>query len=100
MINPEKTSMIFTKKFKPGPIEPLKLWDKEINYTNSMKYLEVHLDPKMSWKTYFEEKRKKLYTSVGLYKNHEQEFENKLQGCPKDGRRSLSIGNITKKAYQ
>ena len=51
MINPEKTSaMILIRKFKPGSIEPLKLWGKEINY-NSVKNVGVYMDPKLSWKT-------------------------------------------------
>ncbi|XP_018396943.1 PREDICTED: uncharacterized protein LOC108775154 [Cyphomyrmex costatus] len=65
MVNPTKTSaMIFTRKYKPEPIETLRLWGKEINYVNSVKYLGVLLDPKLSWKPHLEEKRKKFYTSM------------------------------------
>jgi len=49
MVNPSKTTaMIFTRKYKPEPIGPLKLWGKEITYTNSVKYLGVTLDAKLS----------------------------------------------------
>jgi len=37
MINPEKTpAMVFTRKYKPEQIEPLKLWGKAINYISSV----------------------------------------------------------------
>lgn len=39
-VNPSKTNiMVFTRKYKPEPIEPLKLWGKEIPFTDSVKYL-------------------------------------------------------------
>jgi len=64
-VNPSKTAaMIFTRKYKPEPIGPLKLWGKEIAYANSVKYLGVTLDTKLSWKLHLEDKRKKFYTSM------------------------------------
>jgi len=64
-VNPSKTTaMIFTRKYKPEPIEPLKLWGKEITYASSVKYLGVTLDTKLSWKLHLEEKRKKFYASM------------------------------------
>jgi len=42
MVNPSKTTaMIFIRKYKPEPIEPLKLWGKEITYASSVKYLRL-----------------------------------------------------------
>jgi len=64
-VNSSKTTaMIFTRKYKPEPIEPLKLWGKEITYASSVKYLGVTLDTKLSWKLHLEEKRKKFYASM------------------------------------
>jgi len=62
------TAMIFTRKYKPEPIGPLKLWGKEITCANSVKYLGVTLDAKLSWKSHFEKKRKKFYTSMWVYR--------------------------------
>jgi len=64
-INPSKTTtMIFTRKYKPEPIGPLKLWGREITYASSVKYLGVTLDTKLSWKLHLEEKKRKFYTSM------------------------------------
>jgi hypothetical protein len=63
-VNPLKTeTMIFTKKYKPEPIEPLRLWGTEIKYTSQVKYLRVHLDPKLNWKQHLEIKRTKFYSA-------------------------------------
>lgn len=56
--------MIFTRKYKLEPIEPLKLWRKEIKFINSNKYLGVRLDTKLNWKLNLEEKKKKFYTTM------------------------------------
>ncbi|KMQ89208.1 reverse transcriptase [Lasius niger] len=64
-VNPSKTNiMVFTIKYKPEPIEPLKLWGKEIPFTDSVKYLGLILDPKLNWKTHFTKSRKKSYSSM------------------------------------
>lgn len=64
-VNPSKTSaMIFTRKYKPDSIEPLMLWNKELVYTSTVKYLGVTIDPKLSWKYHLEVKRKQFYTSL------------------------------------
>jgi len=65
-VNPSKTeTMIFTRKYKPEPVRPLRLrGGKELPYTSLVKYLGVHLDPKLSWKLHLEVKRKKFYTSM------------------------------------
>lgn len=56
LINLSKTSaIIFIKKYKPEPIEPLKLWDKDI--PSLVKYLEIILDIKLSWKLHLERKK-------------------------------------------
>jgi hypothetical protein len=63
--NPLKTNvMVFTKKYRPEPIEPLKLEVKEIAFTCSVKYLGVLLSPKLNWKQHVTERRQKLYSSV------------------------------------
>jgi hypothetical protein len=65
VVNPQKTNaMIFTRKFKPKPIEPLRLEGEETPFTNTVKYLGVLLDPKLNWKQHLIDKRKKLYFSV------------------------------------
>jgi len=58
--------MIFTRKYKPEPIEPLKLWGKEITYANSVKYLGATLDAKLSWKLHLKEKKKKFYKNMRI----------------------------------
>jgi hypothetical protein len=52
--------MVFTRKYKPEPIEPLKLRRREIAFTNSVKYLGVFLDPKLNWKQHLTERMKKF----------------------------------------
>jgi len=54
--------MIFTRKYKPGPIKPLKLWGKEITYANSVKYLGVTLNAKL--RKYTSRKRGKHSTRI------------------------------------
>jgi len=45
-VNPSKTeAMMFTIKYKPEPIGPLRLWGKELPYTSSVKYLGIILIP-------------------------------------------------------
>ncbi|XP_032685833.1 uncharacterized protein LOC116850995 [Odontomachus brunneus] len=64
-VNSSKTSaVVFTRKYKPEHIEPLKLWGREITYTSSVKYLGVILDAKLSWLPNLEEKRRKFYTTM------------------------------------
>jgi hypothetical protein len=39
VVNPQKTNtMIFTKKYKPETIKPLRLERQEIAFTNTVKY--------------------------------------------------------------
>jgi hypothetical protein len=48
-VNPFKYNVIvFTRKYKPEPVEPLKLGRREITFTNSVKYLGVFLDPSLN----------------------------------------------------
>jgi hypothetical protein len=54
--------MIFTKKYKPETIEPLRFEGQEIAFTNTVKYLGVLLDPKLNWKQHLIDKRKKFYS--------------------------------------
>jgi hypothetical protein len=56
--------MIFTKKYKPETIEPLRFERQEIAFTNTVKYLGVSLQPKLNWKQHFIDKQKKLYSSM------------------------------------
>ncbi|XP_029174069.1 uncharacterized protein LOC114942800 [Nylanderia fulva] len=58
--------MVFTRKYKPEPIETLKLWGKEIPFTDSVKYLGLILDPKLSWGKHLIEQRKKFYASMWM----------------------------------
>jgi hypothetical protein len=50
-VNPLKTNiMVFTRKYKPQPKEPLRLRERKIAFTRSVKYLIVLLDPALNWK--------------------------------------------------
>jgi hypothetical protein len=63
--NPQKINvMIFTMKYKPEPIEPLRLKGNETAFTNTAKYLGVLLDPRLYWKQHLIDKRKRLYSSM------------------------------------
>lgn len=63
-VNPRKTqAMIFTKKYKPTVIQPLRMGDGEVGYSSTVKYLGVYLDPKLNWNHHLEEKLNKFYTS-------------------------------------
>ena len=65
VVIPQKTNiMIFTKKYEPETIEPLRLEGQEIAFTNTVKYLGVLLDPKLSWKQHVIVKRKKFCFSL------------------------------------
>jgi hypothetical protein len=65
VVNPQKTNvMIFTKRYKPVTIKPLRFKGEENAFTNTVKYLGVLLDPKLNWKQHLKEKRKKFYSSV------------------------------------
>jgi hypothetical protein len=65
VVNPQENYiMIFTKKYKPEIIDPLRLEGQEITFTSTVKYLAVSLDPKLNWKQHPIDKRKKFYSSV------------------------------------
>ena len=65
VVNPQETNvMIFTRKYKPAPIKPLRLKGEEITFTNTVKYLGVLLDPKLNWKQHLIDKRKKFYSLI------------------------------------
>ncbi|XP_071572363.1 uncharacterized protein [Temnothorax nylanderi] len=67
MVNPSKTNiMIFTRKYKPEPIEPFKLWGKVIPFTTSVKYLGLFIDTKLSWKIHLAESREKFYSCMWM----------------------------------
>jgi hypothetical protein len=64
VVNPQKTNiMIFTKKYKRETIEPLRLEGLEVAFTDTVKYLGVLLDPKLTGNitSYM---RKKFYSSM------------------------------------
>jgi hypothetical protein len=49
MVNQLKANvMVFIRKYKPEPIELLRLGGREIAFTNWVKYLEVHLELKLN----------------------------------------------------
>jgi hypothetical protein len=65
VFNPQKANVrIFTRKYKPEHIKPLRLKGEEIAFTNTVKYLGVLLDPKLNWKQHLRDKRKKFYSSM------------------------------------
>ena len=48
-VNPLKSNVIiFTRKCKPEPVQPLKIGRREIAFTNSVKYLGIFLDPNLN----------------------------------------------------
>jgi len=56
-VNPRKTeAIVFTRNRKMNGLRPLKLKGVEINYSQSVKYLGVHLDPKLTWMCHIERK--------------------------------------------
>jgi hypothetical protein len=65
VVNPQKTNiMIFTKKYKPETIEPLRFEGQEISFTDTVKYLGVLLETKLNRKQHLIDKRKKFYSSM------------------------------------
>jgi hypothetical protein len=56
--------MVFTRKYKPEPIEILKFGGREVVFTNSVKYLGVLLDPKIVWKQHITERKEKFFSSM------------------------------------
>jgi hypothetical protein len=86
VVNPQKTNiMIFTKNYKPETIEPLRFEGQKIAFSNTVKYLGVLLDPKLSWRQHHIDKRKKFYSSVWVcMKSLWQNLGNKPQDSPLD----------------
>jgi hypothetical protein len=52
-------AVIFTNRRKFPTSTKLRLYGEEIEFSESVKYLEVLIDSKLSWKPYIEEKIKK-----------------------------------------
>jgi hypothetical protein len=52
------------QKYKPAPIETLRLGGMKIAFTNSVMYLGVFLDPKLNWKQHLTERRKEFYSCI------------------------------------
>jgi len=72
-VNPLKTKVVvFTRKYKPEPIEPLRLFRKELEYASTVKYLGILFDSKLNWKQNLLEKKEKFYIHVGVQKSYEQ----------------------------
>ena len=66
-VNPLKSNVIiFTRKCKPEPVQPLKIGRREIAFTNSVKYLGIFLDPNLNWKQHLTERMKKNTLYVGV----------------------------------
>lgn len=64
-VNPSKTSaIVFTKRYKPEFIKPIRFWGKKRTYSSSGKYLGVLLDLQLSWRPHLDHKKKTLYASI------------------------------------
>jgi len=54
-VNPSKTEMIlFTRHYKPEQHKAIYFFDEEVKLSQSVKYLRVILDSKLSWKAYLD----------------------------------------------
>jgi len=47
-------AVLFTRKYKFSLPPPLRMGDQQINYSNSVKYLGVHFDQKLTWQLHFD----------------------------------------------
>jgi len=56
------------QKYKPGPMETLRLRGRNITFNNSVIYLGIFLDPKLNWKQHLTEIRKKFYSCMWAYR--------------------------------
>jgi hypothetical protein len=56
------------QKYKPEPIETLRLGGMKIDFTNLVIYSGVFLDPKLNWKQHLTERRKKFYSFLWAYR--------------------------------
>jgi hypothetical protein len=54
--------MVFTRKYKPEPIEILRLGGREVAFTTSVKYLGVVLDSKLFGNQHIPERKGKFFS--------------------------------------
>ena len=48
--------MLFTRKYKPEALSPIRFYGKEMELAAQLKYLGVILDPKLSWELHIDAK--------------------------------------------
>ena len=83
--------MVFTRKYKPEPKEPLRLRERRIAFTCSVKYLVVLLDPALNCKRHLTKKN-----STALCECVEKPWVKNgalLHSSPKDAQDSLAATN-------
>jgi hypothetical protein len=54
--------LVFTRKYKPEPTEPLRLGGRKIAFNQVGEIFMSFLNPKLNWKQHFTGKRNKFYS--------------------------------------
>ena len=63
-VNEEKSNVVIFTQRRPNITAPLKLNNKEIQYSSHVKYLGVQLDSKLTWKTHINYTRRKTLQRI------------------------------------